>query len=164
MKTKSKNSIVVNDFLNSLKGKIVGAVVALIVFSLVSKWDNVVKTFDEGVEAQEVSAFNSRLDTALSFRFKDPIFMTKYVINSPFFIDWRRNERDLIITNMKQRDSSQINMSAYLSSITGMNKISMMDTIGVMIKLHNKGRAINNNQCIRNSKEYGRGQHFIMKQ
>ena len=62
MTEEKKNSI--NDFLNSLKGKIIGAVTGLIVIFLVAKSELIISTFDKGQKIENQIEFNNQLTTA----------------------------------------------------------------------------------------------------
>lgn len=145
------------NFINTVKKNWISAMVVLIVTTSITQCNKVVDYFDEGVSLKKQKDYDNKLDSALAIRFKDPVFMTKYVVNSPFFIDQRRKERASIVDDVKHQDSTKLKMSAYVSSGAGMDKKAMMDSMIVLMNMMKKGRPVRNEQCIYNSKKYGRG-------
>jgi len=62
----------------------------------------------------------------------------------------------------RHQDSLKVKMSAYLSTETGMTKEALMDTLAVILNERKVGKKfITNNQCIKNSKQYGRGRSVL---
>ena len=152
-----------NNYLNTLKGKIIGAIIASIVVCLVGWKDDIISRFDEGQALLEQQEYDNKLDTALTARFSDYEFMNK-LMSSPYMMDWRMAERIKLTDEIQHKDSTKLKMSAYLVKTTGMNKVALMDTMAVMVIIHNenvKKKYVTNSECIRNSKEYGRGQHAM---
>lgn len=91
-------------------------------------------------------------------RVVSPVVMSK-AMNSPFMLDYKMDQKREWADIELHKSESHLKFSGTLVSKTGMNKEAMSDTLASMIKSHclNKG-FITNDQCIYNSKKYGRGQ------
>ncbi len=162
----SKRTNIVNDFLNTFWGKFSGAIAMMLVVVIVGWKDDLVSRFDEGQVLLEQQEYDTKLDSALTLRFTDYEFMNK-LMSSPYMMDWRMAERIKLTDEIQHKDSTKLKMSAYLVKTTGMNKVALMDTMAVMVIIHNenaKKKFVTNSECIRNSKEYGRGQHAMTRQ
>ena len=157
----SKRANHINDFLNSLPGKIVGAIVGAILVALVGWKDEIVAEFNEGQALLDQQEYDNKLDTALTERFSNYEFMNK-LMSSPYMMDWRMAEREKLTDEIKHKDATNLKMSAYISDGTGMAKKAMMDTMIVMVNERKQGKKfVTNSECIKNSKKYGRGQHTM---
>lgn len=151
----------INNYLNTLKGKIIGAIIASIVVCLVGWKDEIIANFDKGQVLLEQQEYDTKLDSALVQRFSDYKFMDKFM-SSPYMLDWRSNERDKLTDEIKHEDATKLKMSAYVSEGAGMDKKAMMDTMIVMMNERKQGKKfVTNSECIKNSKKYGRGQHAM---
>jgi len=155
-----KNQSIVNDFLNSLKGKIIGAVCGVLCVFLIAKWDYVVKTFNYGKETKADIEFNNKLDSALTLKIQSKDFMSK-VMTSPFMIDYKRDQHNEFINESLRKDSSKVKMSAYLSLKTGMTNEAVMDSLVSLLNRMKKGRFINNDRCLQNISNNSRGIHRL---
>ncbi len=155
----------VNNYLNTFKGKVIGAIMASILMILIGWKDDIVAQFNEGQALLEQKEYDEKLDTALTKRFNDPVWMGK-MMNSKYMREWRANERHKLTEEIKHEDATKLKMSAYLSDETGMSKQAMMNTLVVIVNERKHGKKyVTNKQCIRNVKEYckGRGSHTMMR-
>jgi hypothetical protein len=151
----------INNYLNTLKGKIIGAIIASIVVCLVGWKDEIIANFDKGQALLEQQEYDTKLDSALVKRFSDYKFMDKFM-SSPYMLDWRSNEREKLTDEIKHEDATKLKMSAYVSEGAGMDKKAMMDTFVVIMNERKQGKKfVTNSECIKNSKKYGRGQHAM---
>jgi len=97
------------------------------------------------------------VDDRVDERAVSPELITK-IMMSPFMIDQKRNEKNSILSDaLHKSDSLKVKLSSSLVVKTGMNKNAMADTLANMIKIHclNK-KYVTKEECILNSKEYGR--------
>jgi hypothetical protein len=79
-------------------------------------------------------------------------------MNSPFMLDYKRDQKKEWSDTELHKDQSKLKFSGTLVSKTGMNKEAMSDTLASMINEHCKNKSfVTNDECIRNSKKYGRG-------
>jgi hypothetical protein len=97
--------------------------------------------------------FNEKVEAVVSNQLKSAEFMTK-VMNSPFMIDYKKQQRAELIKEALHKDSSKVKMSSYLSLKTGMTKTSVMDSLVVLLHGMKRGRPINENECILITKKY----------
>ena len=134
--------------------------VAAIILIATTKGEAIYNQFNTGVQIQEEIVFNHKVDSlsaiTLSEKLHSPEFMID-LMSSPWMIDYKRKERNDLIKSSLHRDSSKVKMSASLSLKTGMTKSSVIDSVAVLLNLMKRGRPVTNEQCIFNSKKYGRG-------
>jgi len=79
-------------------------------------------------------------------------------MNSPYMIDFQREQKRKWEDENLNKESGKIKFSTSLVSKTGMNRKAMEDTLSVMIKIHCKNKDyVTRDECIFNSKRYGRG-------
>ena len=136
--------------------------VAAIILIATTKGEAIYNQFNSGVAIQEEISFNHKVDSvaslSISNKLKSPQFMLG-LMNSPWMIDYKRKERDDMIKEALHKDSSKVKMSASLSLKTGMTKASVIDSMAVILNLMKRGRPVNNEKCIYNSKKYGRARN-----
>ena len=101
---------------------------------------------------------NNYIDNRIDKRAVSPEVITS-IMTSPFMIDQKRIERNKILNDaLHKSDSSKVKLSSNLVLKTGMNKEAMADTLASIIKNYCKNSGfVDNEQCIYNSKKYGRG-------
>jgi len=145
-----------NDFLNTLKGKIVGAACVLIVVFLTAKWDSVVETFSTGENIQKQADFNSRMMKSVN---NDSVFNA--LINNPKFIDKMlghpkvqeftdnagMNIRDAIITDVTKKDSTKLNVNAYLSKELGIRDEDFLPLMKNLLEAYKNGDLMTKDQA-----------------
>ena len=80
------------------------------------------------------------------------------IMTSPFMIDYKRHEKEETIKEaLHKGDSTKVKLSANLIAKTGMNKEAMAVTLASIITNWGDAKGfINNKQCIKNAKTYGR--------
>jgi len=157
----SKKTNNVNEFLNTLKGKVIGAVCAIIVVFFMAKWDYVVDTFNYGAKTKADIELNEKVDKRVrSVMFTDSI-MDKF-LEQDKVQQFVQKVRVDAMKDAYHNDSSKVKISAKISAHTGMTTGASGDTIASMVVEWMKTKGfVNNSQCIRNSKEYGRGRNVM---
>jgi len=164
----TKKTDKVNSFLNTLWGKITGAIIFSIVVCLVGWKDEVIAQFSEGQALLEQKQYNDKFDSRLYQQFNNLVFMDS-LKRTKLYKAMSAQEREKLVKEIQHDDATKLKMSAYISDGTGMAKKAMMDTMIVMVTKHNKDvnnkkKFVTNSECIFNSKKYGRGQHAMMRQ
>ena len=103
---------------------------------------------------------DSRIDTRVS----SPETLQK-AMKSPFMMDYQINQKKRWEEENLNKESSRMKLSSKLISKTGMNKDAMSDTLANMIRIHcQNNKYVTNDECIFNSKKYGRGVSHLMRQ
>ncbi len=91
-------------------------------------------------------------------RVVSPVVMSK-AMNSSFMLDYKMDQKREWADSELHKDENKLKFSGTLVSKTGMNKDAMSDTLASMIKLHcEEKKYVTNDECVLNSKKYGRGQ------
>jgi len=142
----------VNDFLNTLKGKIIGAVTGLIVVFLVAKWEYVKSTFDNGVQIEKESKFNHNLvrafktdsitDLAVDKLMSNPKFAKK-ILEHPdvknYVDEVGKGLRDEIVENVVKSDSNKVSMRSFIGKEADIRDEQVLPLISEIVKAWKDG-------------------------
>lgn len=125
----------INDFLNTLKGKIVGAIIGVIIVFLVAQWDAVVDTFDKGAQVEKQVDFNTMLIEASKDKEVVKAFLESESFVNVFFssplvqknITEIGNELHAEIINQRiSKDSTKVSMRDYNAAGLNMHPDSVL--------------------------------------
>jgi hypothetical protein len=143
---------VVNDFLNSLSGKIVGAVTGLIILFLVAKWEAVVSTFDKGKGIEKQIQFEDNLVKA----FKNDSVVLGFLENEKFvklFFESPTvkknieqigiNLRSEIINDVTKNDSNKVSMRSFVGMEAEIRDEQVLPIISEIVKAWNEEKIAN---------------------
>jgi hypothetical protein len=122
-------SEIVNNFLNTLQGKIIGAICGILVLTLVTKYEAIVETFDKGTVIERQEETKSDIMEIMSQEaFFDSLMVTKPMVKY-------RAKQTVILTKqmLNSKDSNRVKFSARLSQATGMTLEALVDTLAVMV-------------------------------
>jgi hypothetical protein len=98
------------------------------------------------------------IDERIEVKIVSPEIMKK-AMNSPFMLDYKMDQKIEWADSELHKDENKLKLSGTLVLKTGMNKDAMADTLASMIKLHcEEKKYVTNDECILNSKKYGRSQ------
>lgn len=119
----------INNFFNTLGGKISAAICVIIVTSLVAKWDSIVATHDKGEIIERREETKKDIMAIMSeHAFFDTLMNTKPML------EYRAKQTVILTTQMlNSKDSNRVKFSALLSSATGMTLEALVDTLAVMV-------------------------------
>jgi hypothetical protein len=141
----------INDFLNSLKGKITGAVIGLIVLFLVAKWEAIISTFDKGKEIEKQIDFESSLtealkkDTVVSSLMKNKKFV-ELLFDSP--VVKKHIEKigdklhDKIVVDVTKNDTNKVSMRSFVGMGAGIRDEQVLPIITEIVKAWNEGAVL----------------------
>lgn len=102
---------------------------------------------------------NARIDNRVS----SPETLQK-AFKSPYFLDYQKNQKREWTEQELHKTDNRVKFSSSLVSKTGMNKEAMGDTLAAMIKRNNLGTPyVTSEQCVFNSKKYGRARNQMMR-
>jgi len=141
----------INDFLNSLKGKIIGALTGLIVLFLVAKWDAILATFDKGQAIENQISFNSNLKTA----FNNDSVVSALMANEKFVqilfqsptvqkhIEEIGEEiHNKIVVDVTKNDSNKVSMRAFVGMGAGVRDEEVLPILTEIVKAWDEGKII----------------------
>lgn len=147
----SKNTDIANEFLNSLKGKIIGAVAGLVVVFLIAKWDYVVARFDKGEEIAKQEVFEANLDKALKKPEIIKLLMenqefVKLLFESPIVqkhIDEVGVElHDKIVLDVTKNDTNKVSMRSFVGMGAGVRDEQVLPILTEIVKAWNEGQVL----------------------
>lgn len=137
----------INDFLNSLKGKIIGAVTGLIILFLVAKWEAVVYTFDKGKSIEKQIQFESNLIDAMK---NDSVVLT-FLENEQFVklffqsttvknhIDQVGVElHDKIVLDVTKNDTNKVSMRSFVGMNAEVRDEQVLPILAEIVKSWNE--------------------------
>jgi hypothetical protein len=141
----------INDFFNSLKGKIIGAVTGLIVVFLVAKSELIISTFDKGQSVEKQIEFESNLkkafakDSVVSSLMKNEKFV-KLLFESPTV---QKNIEEIgeelhnkIVIDVTKNDTNKISIRSFVGMGAGVRDEQVLPIITEIVKSWNEGKII----------------------
>jgi hypothetical protein len=146
--TKEEKNNSINDFFNSLKGKIIGAVTGLIVVFLVAKSELIISTFDKGKEIEAQIEFESKLKVALK---KDSVVSSlmenekfvKLLFESPTVkkhIEQIGEElHNKIVIDVTRSDSNKVSMRSFVGMGAGVRDEEVLPILTEIVKAWDEG-------------------------
>jgi hypothetical protein len=101
---------------------------------------------------------NKRID----IRITSPETLEK-ALKSPYMLDYQINQKNAWRDSELHKENSKIKFSAALVHKTGMNKEALIDSLAGIIKSNPTKSYITSEECIFNSKKYGRARNSILR-
>ena len=155
-----------NDFLNSLKGKIIGAITGIVAMFLMTQWDSIVETFATGENIEKQTEFNAYLIKAMETdsinrAFLDNDHFVEIFFNSPTVkkhVNEVGNELHAkIIAQRISKDSNKVSSRDYIGAAVNMHPDSVLPFQAKMVKffktLEDKGVQLTTDEDFETLKE-----------
>jgi len=139
----------INNFLNTFKGKIIGAICGMIVVFLVAKWDAVVETFNAGENIQKEQEFNTDLIKAFNTDSVTDALMSneefaKKILNHPVIskyvekvgVELHNRIRNQIVEDVIKNDTNKISMRSFVGKEADIRDEQVLPLLAEIIKAY----------------------------
>ena len=140
-----------NDFLNTLKGKLIGAICGLIILFLVTEQESIKATFNNGVAIEKQIEFDINLKQALKSDSIASIIMenenfVKLLFTSPIVKQHTDNLgkqlRKQIIADVMQKDTNKVSSRSYVAIELGIRDEAYLPLLTSVLGAFDRGELL----------------------
>jgi hypothetical protein len=140
-----------NDFLNTLNGKLIGAICGIIILFLVTKWESIKATLDNGVAIEKQGEFNTNLKQALKTDSIASIIMenehfVELLFASPIVKqhtdDLGKELKKQIIEDVLRKDTNKVSSRSYVAIQLGIRDEAYLPLLTNVLGAFDRGELL----------------------